>query len=230
MKLYHGTSEANLDAILRDGIVPRGLRNKNGNWEHTVESNPEVVYLTNCYAAYFALNASATDAGDHFEMTRGLILEIDTDLVDDWFLVPDEDVMEQAGRDRDDLPGEWTMEERTVFYRKQLKEHFGRGTWQASIDGMGTCGHWGTVPPEAITRYVVIDWKALPVVVRELALDPCITLMNYHVLSKKYRDVTAWLFKDRTSLEVFRQVADWFVPAPEYVDFEHDGLTVEVTR
>jgi len=65
MLLYHGTSEAALKDILKEGIMPRTLKGqRSGNWRHTVTSNPKAVYLTDTYAAYFALVASekAVDA------------------------------------------------------------------------------------------------------------------------------------------------------------------------
>lgn len=56
MKLYHGTARATVDSILAHGIEPRGKRRRS-NWKHSVESNPDCVYLTNCYPLHFSLSA-----------------------------------------------------------------------------------------------------------------------------------------------------------------------------
>jgi hypothetical protein len=92
MKLYHGTAERHLPAILRDGLKPRGKRK--GNWSHSIESNADAIYLTNAYALYFA--HSATDPKDNGD--RSVVLEIDTSKLDSFWLVPDEDWLEQVSR------------------------------------------------------------------------------------------------------------------------------------
>src|SRR5262245_46070163 len=94
MILYHGTRAAFLPQILEQGVKPRG--DKDGNWQHTVTSNPYTVYLSVCYGLYFAMNAR-----DQAGLPNGnvAILEIDTDKLDHQRLVPDEDAIERATRD-----------------------------------------------------------------------------------------------------------------------------------
>ena len=60
MILYHGTTKKVLIKILKEGIKPRG-KNKY-NWEIGIgRSRPDLVYLTNCYACYYASMACKKD-------------------------------------------------------------------------------------------------------------------------------------------------------------------------
>ena len=96
MLLYHGTSEARWNDIVAKGaIIPRG-KTKLGNWKHTIESNPKCVYMTDAYAGYFAINAIEVPKDD--SEVRAAIIEIDTDRLDAFNLVPDEDAIEQGER------------------------------------------------------------------------------------------------------------------------------------
>jgi len=67
--LYHGTSQNSLIGMIERGIMPRGGTGKD-NWQHTVTSNPKTVYLSNCFAHYFAFSAEKEKEG-------GAALEID---------------------------------------------------------------------------------------------------------------------------------------------------------
>ena len=113
MLLYHGTSEKAWNSIKKSGIRPRGL-SKKSNWKHSIESNPDTVYLTDTYPLHFAMSA-IRQTGDKID--RVAIIEVDTDLLPGK-LVPDEDALEQASRHQNDgLPETWTMVQRTRYYR-----------------------------------------------------------------------------------------------------------------
>ena len=212
MKVYHGTAEAHLASIMKVGLWPRG-EEEHGNWSHeNMESSPEAVYLTTAYGGYFA-NAAAED-GD-----RWVLVEIDTDLLDEFNLHPDEDFMEQASRGLgpDKLPQDWpedfvdwTMKERTHYFRDRiwLFQKF----WKDSLEGLGTCQYREHVPVEAFTKVVAYD-PGSNMELTLLVLDPSITLLNFRILGgTKYRALTRWL-------------AGYEVTAEEVV-----GLTWEVTE
>lgn len=119
MLLYHGTSASHLESIKKHGIRPRGFDSK-GNWEHTVLSGTDKVYLTDAYAGYFAWCASDGEPW--------LIAEVDMDKLDQALLRPDEDAIAQiAHRDPNfnDVWGdkpvkEYTLEELTEFVRDNI--------------------------------------------------------------------------------------------------------------
>src|SRR5215831_10174199 len=111
MLLYHGTGETAAREAMQAGLLPRRLTKKS-NWKHTVPSNPGAVYLTDAYPGYFAANAAS-------RKERMAIIEVDSARLDPWRLGADEDVLEQALRRQDDLPQEWTMRQRTLYYRKR---------------------------------------------------------------------------------------------------------------
>ena len=77
-KLYHGTSERYLSSILSNGLLPRTISNQRSNWEHSIESSDDRVYLTKGYAPYFAYSACE-------ENERWLIVEVDKDILVDEF-------------------------------------------------------------------------------------------------------------------------------------------------
>lgn len=189
MKLYHGTKAANVQRILREGIIPRGKTGKT-NWKITVESNPHAVYLTNAYAGYFASNAA------NGSPLLG-ILEIDTDLLNESSFLPDEDFLEQASRGRKwDNPeinralNKKNMVERTRWFR-DFARIFQQG-WRLSLDHMGTCCHEGQIPPLAITKAVIFDSRKNQMISSDL-LNPTISILNFKFCVGHYRALTRWL-------------------------------------
>ena len=185
MKLYHGTSESRARKIMVDGLKPRGKSGKT-NWKHSIESNPKAVYLTDAYPLYFAVQAS--DSGE-----RWAVIEIETDLLDESKLHPDEDVLEQAGRKHDNIPVKG-MIERTRYYRGIARKN---PNWDKSLKFMGTCSYYGTIPPEAITRVVFVDPKKLDGGFSLSLIDCSISLVNYKFCGEKYRNVTQWVMGEK---------------------------------
>lgn len=184
MLLYHGTSRAALPAILQDGIKPRGKKGKS-NWKHSVESNPNCVYLTEGYGLYFAINAGK-------DLTDLAIVEVDTDRLSFVDLLPDEDAIEQVSRGHDDLPKNWDMVRRTRHYRRRMVDYGGK--WPTSIKALGTCCHYGTLPTSAITRVATLDLTGnMPL---RFACDPTISTANYAIMGGYYRQLTAHIFGD----------------------------------
>jgi hypothetical protein len=193
MKIYHGTSSRFLDRILRDGIKPRGT-SKKGNWDHTIESNPKAVYLTQAYSLYYAwcsVNAKKDEPG--------LILEINPHKLNPFKLSPDEDFLEQATRQSPDWAHVHTLNKKekwgsTKWFRDRLESNFTGPDmlWKTSLKGMGNCCYFGIVPVDAITRYAIlpdmtqwIEWS-----------DPTITIMNFHILGEYYKALSAAVFGD----------------------------------
>lgn len=201
MKIYHGTSETIARLAVNEGLKPRALTG-NSNWKSTVESNEYAVYLTTAYAGYFAMATGSERLG---------IVEIETDLLEQCLLVPDEDFLEQASRGQkvEGLRAK-TMEGRTRWFRKNLLR-FGH-LWQPSVNGLGNCAYLSPIPPEAITRIAVIDAKH-PLLMYHV--DPMIMLLNYMIMGPKYRAISQWLIGDTvTPQEVLMEPP----PAPEFPD------------
>jgi hypothetical protein len=192
MKLYHGTNTRILDTVRTHGILPR--RNRKGNWSHTINSRKDAVYLTVSYAAYYAI---ASVPGGRKNPHKPMIVEIDTDLLDENKFAPDEDTLEQANRERnpDDLPAHWTMKQRTVWYRNRLHLYSRTEAWKASIELMGNCCYLGEISAPAAGRIAIIDPGKTPQL-GMLAMDPSISLLNYHIMGRKYRALTKWIFND----------------------------------
>lgn len=186
MKLYHGTSERHLASIAEHGIRPRGKRK--GNWTHTVESNTDCVYLTNAYALRFA-----------WEACRGkeqpAIIEIETDALNPFRILPDEDYLEQATRTSGPAPSDRPMKYRTRWYRKRLEDFAEH--WRDSVKRLGTCCYMGTIEPEAVTRVAVVSREA-SFALFKAGHDPMISLVNYALKGAAYRNYMRWVFDEPT--------------------------------
>jgi hypothetical protein len=213
MKLYHGTTADVARLALDEGLCPRGVSGVTGNWEHTVPSASDRVYLTSAYAPYFAAAAQPEELS--MADQRWGVVEIETDLLeldDDGqplCLCPDEDWLEQGSRG--EIPKDHvfrdiglqhckTMEERTTLLREYAPAF--AHNWPASIDGLGNCAHVGCIDPDAITRVSILE----PAKAREIvfaALDPMISIMNYAVCGEKYRALTRWFFEPVEAQEIF---------------------------
>ena len=177
VRLFHGTSETAARRILKEGLSPRGLSRETA-WPDC-PSRTDAVYLTTSYAPYFAAQASEDENAD--------ILEIDVSMLDTDLMYPDEDYIEQATRGKDIIPGS-TMEERTEFSRNNLKR-FAAFTPQ-SIKHLGNCTYFGTIRPEAIKAYAVLNSEH-PLV--QWAMEPLITLANQRMCGHRYRALTHYL-------------------------------------
>jgi len=206
MKLYHGTSDKYLPKILKQGLKPRGRRN--GNWKHTILSNPRAVYMTVAYPLYYSLSAV-----NNLKTEKGMILEIDSDKLNPFKFAPDEDFLEQATRGqehwaeiRDMFAGEDQMNLMTAYFRDSLETDWTDGeTWRKSIKGMGNCCYFDTVPVEAITRIAI-----LPNIHKHIMWsDPTITLMNFYLMGDYYKALSGMVFGD---------------PIPEEMQAESDEL------
>ena len=182
MKLYHGTSSRHLGSVLKEGLKPRGR--KKGNWE-SFPSRKDMVYLTNAYAPFFAIQGSKGKE-------KALILEIDMDLES---LYPDEDFIAQALAHQTGRPLDEVHEE--VVADLESYQHLAID----SLQRLGNCSHKGVIPADNISRYCLIDCAARSDI-GMICMDPSISLMNYRFCGSKYRSVISWLFGDRDDFDL----------------------------
>lgn len=183
MKIYHGTHFSKLHKILDEGITPRGKKGKT-NWENA-PSHPSMVYLSTAYPFYFSHSTLNPES-----MNKGLVFEIDMQMLDREGLFPDEDFIWQALRHQQpDI--ELKEVRKTLFCYRQ--------NWKLSLEHMGTVAHLGVIPINCITRYCVIDFKKQEEIGFSV-LDPVISVLNYQIKGKFYRDLVSWIFGDRKML------------------------------
>lgn len=169
------------------------------NWKHTVESNPSLIYLTTAYVPYYALQAVK-----NLKKEKIAIVEIETDLLDESRLRPDEDFIEQATR-RDEtnkagIIGK-TMYERTQYIRNHIDEF--SNSWKLSVEHLGNCAYKGVIKPAAITRVSVVDISKCRAMCFE-AIEPTISLMNYKFCGRQYRMLNKWFMGEKVTVE------EWF--------------------
>ena len=179
MILYHGTSERHVERILKEGLRSRKHTKMESNFtKHP--SHTEMVYLSNCYAPYFAANASKDG--------RWAIIEVD---VDEGNLLPDEDFLEQASRGTHRIQT-LSLEECTSEYKEHLFEYAHHAL--ASLKHLGTVAHDAFVRKSEITRISLFD-HSKNMYIAMMALDPSISLINHKILGKHYETLTRWFFE-----------------------------------
>lgn len=182
MKLYHGTSFNHWDSIRRRGLRQRGRAR--GNWEQ-YPSIPHHVYLTEVYPIYFA---RATSAARPKNRRDGLLLEVDTDLLAERNMWPDEDSVAQALTAKFGLPTDVAQKDAIMH----LPQHREDGQdWRWSLKALGTCAHAGTIPPSAITR----AWRLrnMTDMCWLMTGDPTISLMGYRYTAHRLAARLAWV-------------------------------------
>lgn len=170
--LYHGTSERNLESILKTGLAPRGR--KKSIWkEHP--SAPDRVYLTDAYAVYFAVIAAKKGE-------KGVILKVEVDTAN---LVADEDALAQTKIADADFLNSMSIKGKTAYWKKNAPKYPKLAEY--SLDALGNAAHMGVIPPDQILKTVVFD------VVPELVFghDPTISVINYRLLGPCYRKALA---------------------------------------
>lgn len=218
VKLYHGTSERVARAAWREGLQSRQFQGETdedrSRWDFP--SGYDRIYLTNCYAPYFAMVAANDDRWS--DNGRWAIVEVDADGLD---LLPDEDFLEQASRGRDDLPTDdedfgppWSelheagsdVHARTRWFR-DYAWHFDHMAEQ-SLEHLGTCAVFDEVPPNHITRVVLFDPSACEGnrVAAAMALDPQISLLNYRFMRGKYKSLLSWFLGEEVTTSLVQRI------------------------
>lgn len=182
MRLYHGTNEANLSKIKLHGLRPRQRRKS--QWKE-YPSRPDMVYLTTAYALYFALNSKGK--------SRYMILEIESDELDQNKFFPDEDFIAQKLA--------WQEKAKLSDIHLDIRDNLEayQQYWQDSIDGLGNCCYKGTIPFSAIKRICFLEPNTR-MYIEIMAVDPAISILNYTLLGSKYRGLLAWLFGEQELL------------------------------
>jgi hypothetical protein len=187
--LYHGSTISPDEVLHKGGLKPRG--EKDGNWQHSVESRRDAVYLTDIYGGYFAI-AAATK----LNAKKAYVYEISLERLDKGKLIPDEDFLEQATRGQSGknlASHKASIEDRTKFYRD--RSHTVGNMWKDSLQYLGTIAHLGPVSAVMISRYVELDLEADLNWLQFSLGDPTITLANHRYCSQKYKTINSWLFE-----------------------------------
>ena len=191
MILYHGTSEWAALEVIEHGLKPRGQGGLS-NWEHTVESNPDAVYLTSTYACHFALHAMHNHPRlpDKTKRIRKRIavIEIETANLTQNKLHPDEDALEQAGRKYDNIAG--NMVERTRYYRTIARRN---PNWEASLEALGTCTYYGPIARRHFRRIAFFEPKSNRQM-QMMMMDGQVGVMAFQTCGWMHQAYTRWLF------------------------------------
>lgn len=178
--LYHGTRAVHLASILENDLQPRSVSGIS-QWQHTVESRPDAVYLTTAYPLHFAANAQA--AGDL------LLLEIATVMLDPLRLIADEDALAHSPDEA--LPRNLSLEERTRYYREHSQDY----SPAKSLATLGTCAHLGPISRRAIRRIARVRLEDLGPLIFG-GFDPVVSPINYLLFGAEYEASVRWLFGD----------------------------------
>ena len=165
MILYHGTNLRHFKKIKKEGLKPRG-KNK-GNWTYGQgQGNEELIYLTTCYAAYYAYASCTKD------IDRAVILKIE--LPDDYEFYPDEEFLSHAIVDSNKDRKYKKMEDINAL---EYQKH-----WKESLRYMGTVAV-KKIPLKYITAYCE-ESESLQFT---RMCDPVISPLNYRICSESYK-------------------------------------------
>lgn len=182
MKVYHGTSFKFLDTILKEGITPRQQKRtrkkRRSNWTDA-PSHENMVYASTAYPWYYAVNAN-------YDLSKGVVFEIDLDALNESNVYPDEDFVFQAMKNE--------IKEVTHSYIRSNLEFY-KYQWKNSLEYMGNICHKGTIPISAITRYCIIDFDLRIYLCTEM-LQPVMSIDNYQFVGKRYEAMNSWCFGD----------------------------------
>lgn len=178
MIIYHGTNTKNLESILKEGIKPR--LNKKSNWDTGIgRSRKDLVYLTTCYAPYYAYSSCKKDE-------KGVILKLDIDETK-VKLYPDEEFLFDCLRKN--INGRETKEVIKEYNRINPKKHNfinvktgEKATWQDSLKYLGTVSA-DFIPREMIIGYHIDEPKNRYI----FNCDPCINQINFMLCSAQYK-------------------------------------------
>lgn len=118
------------------------------------------------------------------------VIEIDTERLNPFDLIPDEDAIEQSlnlnGAMQHLAPAELL-----AFVRARVHELAGHH--EASLRALGTCAHIGTIPATAITRVAVVDPRKAPELCHYTRINSC-NVVTYSEVGAQLRELTRWMF------------------------------------
>lgn len=182
-KLYHGTSTHYLRDILKDGLQPRNVTGST-QFEHTLESRDDAVYLTTAYPLYYAANSVRNESGL-------LLVEVDTAFLDPELFMADEDGLAQTRAQWDNLPEHWDLRQVTAYYRDRAHKYRAEETLAA----LGVCSYQGSIPVAAISRLATLTTTDAARLILS-GIDPTITVGNYRYLGALFEATVPWFFGD----------------------------------
>lgn len=211
MFLYHGTSAAAVPHILKEGIKPRQESGLLPNHDLIYnQGDPNCVYMSKGYASFFA--AAAAGFVDE-ELAAAAMFEIDTDLLIEDLLVPDEEFIAPRTSyiwENDELSFQ------DIIVRSRIFMTACREAWKNSLLSTGTCAYMGIIPPAAIKRVSYIDFQKMNFAMQNDILDISVSEEAFRIAACKYKMIDAWFFGGKVeygygliSKEQHRQSAEY---------------------
>jgi len=194
MILYHGTSELMLRSILRTGLLPISMTAVEKTDRLAISQRH--VYLTDCHAPYYAYRRCMFDG-----CARAAIIEVDLSGIERERLHFDARVLEEIGRDIDQLPETWAQMDRLRHYQNLIDgggvKHLMAKT---GLNAMGSIAVAGAIPTTMIRRHAVAD---LHVVVPDVfgASDPGISTFTHKLRRNSNVELTNKLFDSTLEIE-----------------------------
>lgn len=172
--LYHGTTSKYLKRILREGIKPRNETKLKSNWDgQGIPSRPDLVYLTTCYAAYYASMATTR------KCDKSVVFKLEIN-PDEMTLLPDEEFIYNALRTNAKIKHQEKSIENLKMSDIDPNEYNLGDNWKQSLNYLGTVSA-KFIPRKFIKGYALengIDFL--------LHCDPSISFINYQVCSQQY--------------------------------------------
>lgn len=177
--LFHGTSLKHFEKIRKQGIMPR--KRRKSNWEGIGLSRPDLVYLTSCYACYYAAIAS-----DSLKNDAPIILKIKVDPTKIKLYVDEEFIYHALSYNRADNKAMaedlyQSIDPKKIDKGIGITGRFKRKpTWEDSLNYLGTVS-CDFIPPESIMGYATLSRSEIL-----RYCDPTISVINYKIMGGQY--------------------------------------------
>lgn len=157
-----------------------------------------MVYLTDAYPAYFAVNATDIDTDTM------MLVEVDMDRLDPANLHPDEDYLVEAAG----------LKPREARRKIRNFQH----AWQDSLRELGNVAHRGVVPLSAITRISILRHEVMKaqqfaMLFLDTMIGPTISIIHHQMLAYRYCEFVKLWFGD--PIDPHMLTSALFDPTPE---------------
>jgi len=183
MILYHGTSSAYLDAILKRGIQP-GSSTGNGNWEGKIKAKKGFVYLSDIYPFYYAFPATKKPHD---------LLILKLNIEDESRLYPDEDFIARCLKRDIESFHDMELEEINAHVCLEAFKRYAMHSYKAN----GIVAYKGTISYDCIIDHIRVPLEGYTSEILALGVDSVPIELNHHFMGHAYIRALDVLFETR---------------------------------
>lgn len=184
-KLFHGTTEIIAKGATVSGIKPYEVSPFDGGKPRSIcASSGGNICLTDVYGAFMAFDTCTPK-------DRWGIIEIDVDKLDEKLFVPHEIfLLEKSKKKIENYKDHYQA---VVDYRFKLLTN--QKYWKDSFFSLGLCNYHGIIPPDAISKISIFDWRSNWFITREV-VGATISSKFHKIQSERHMLINRWMMCD----------------------------------